>query len=42
MSTEIIVTCAGDTVGRSDKVPVPPRQIADAAVEAAQIGEAGR
>ena len=44
MNTEVIVTCAvtgaGDTVGRSDKVPVTPRQIADAAIEAAHAGAA--
>ncbi len=34
------VTGAGDTVGRSDKVPVTPRQIANAAIEAARAGAA--
>ncbi len=34
------VTGAGDTAGRSDKVPVTPRQIADAAIEAARAGAA--
>lgn len=42
MNQEAFITCAltgaGDTVGRSDKVPVTPRQIADAAVEAASAG----
>ena len=31
---------SGDTAGRSDKVPVTPRQIADAAIEAAKAGAA--
>ncbi|WP_420963902.1 3-keto-5-aminohexanoate cleavage protein [Brucella sp. IR073] len=34
------VTGAGDTTGRSDKVPVTPRQIADAAIESAKAGAA--
>ena len=34
------VTGAGDTTGRSDKVPVTPRQIADACIEAAEAGAA--
>lgn len=42
MNHEIIVTCAvtgaGDTVGRHPAVPVTPKQIADAAVEAAKAG----
>ena len=41
---EIFITCAvtgsADTAGRSDKVPVTPRQIADAAIEAANAGAA--
>jgi uncharacterized protein (DUF849 family) len=41
---EAFVTCAvtgvGDTVGRSDRVPVTPEQIAGAAVEAAGAGAA--
>lgn len=44
MAREAFVTCAvtgaGDTVGRSDKVPVTPRQIAEAAIEAAKAGAA--
>ncbi len=44
MNTDVIITCAvtgaGDTAGRSDKVPVTPRQIADAAIEAAHAGAA--
>jgi uncharacterized protein (DUF849 family) len=41
---EVFITCAvtgvGDTVGRSDRVPVTPDQIADAALEAARAGAA--
>src|SRR5882724_7138812 len=41
---EVIVTCAvtgaGDTVGKHPAVPVTPKQIADAAVEAAKAGAA--
>jgi uncharacterized protein (DUF849 family) len=41
---EVFVTCAvtgvGDTVGRSDRVPVTPDQIAEAALEAARAGAA--
>ncbi len=41
---DVFITCAvtgsGDTAGRSDKVPVTPRQIADAAIEAAKAGAA--
>jgi uncharacterized protein (DUF849 family) len=44
MAREVFVTCAvtgaGDTVSRSNKVPVTPRQIADAAIEAAKAGAA--
>ena len=44
MNWEVFVTCAvtgvGDTVGRSDRVPVTPQQIAAAAVEAADAGAA--
>lgn len=43
-SREAFITCAvtgvGDTTSRSDKVPVSPRQIADAAIEAAAAGAA--
>lgn len=43
-SREAFITCAvtgvGDTTGRSDKVPITPRQIADAAIEAAEAGAA--
>jgi len=44
MNWEVFVTCAvtgaGDSAGRSDKVPVTPRQIAEAAIEAARAGAA--
>ena len=44
MNTEVIVTCAvtgaGDTVGKHPAIPVTPRQIADAAIEAAKAGAA--
>jgi len=41
---DVFITCAvtgsGDTVSRSKKVPVTPREIADAAIEAANAGAA--
>jgi uncharacterized protein (DUF849 family) len=44
MNTDVFITCAvtgaGPTTGKSDKVPVTPAQIADAAVEAAEAGAA--
>jgi len=44
MGTEVIVTCAvtgaGDTVARSDRVPVTPAAIAAACIEAAREGAA--
>ena len=44
MNHDVIITCAltgaGDTSGRSPLVPVTPKQIADAAVEAAKAGAA--
>lgn len=44
MNFEVVVTCAvtgaGDTVERHSGVPVTPRQIADAAIEAAKAGAA--
>ncbi|MBK1783781.1 3-keto-5-aminohexanoate cleavage protein [Prauserella cavernicola] len=44
MNSEVIVTCAltgaGDTVGKSEHVPVTPEQIAASAVEAANAGAA--
>ena len=43
-SREAYITCAltgaGDTTGRSDKVPVTPAQIAEAGIEAARAGAA--
>ena len=42
MNTEVILTCAvtggGDTVGRHPAIPVTPKEIADAAIEAAGAG----
>jgi 3-dehydrocarnitine:acetyl-CoA trimethylamine transferase len=42
--SEAFITCAvtgaGDTVGRSEHVPVTPEQIADSAIEAARAGAA--
>jgi uncharacterized protein (DUF849 family) len=44
VNTEAFITCAltgaGDTTGRSDKVPVTPEQIAQAALDAARAGAA--
>ncbi|MEO0423666.1 MAG: 3-keto-5-aminohexanoate cleavage protein [Pseudomonadota bacterium] len=44
MNRSIIITCAvtgsGDTVGKSHLVPITPKQIADASIEAAQAGAA--
>jgi uncharacterized protein (DUF849 family) len=44
MNQEVIVTCAvtgaGDTVGKHPAIPVTPKQIADAAIEAAKAGAA--
>lgn len=44
MNWEVFITCAvtgvGDTVGRSDRVPVTAEQIADSALEAARAGAA--
>jgi uncharacterized protein (DUF849 family) len=44
MNWEVFITCpvtgVGDTTGRSDKVPITPQQIADAAIEAAKAGAA--
>ena len=41
---EVFITCAvtgsGDTIGKSDKVPIPPQQIADSCIEAAEAGAA--
>jgi uncharacterized protein (DUF849 family) len=42
MNTEVILTCAvtgaGDTVGKHPAIPVTPKQIAEAAIEAAKEG----
>ncbi len=42
MNHDVIVTCAvtgaGDTVGKHPDIPVTPKQIADAAIEAAKAG----
>ena len=44
MNNDVIITCAvtgaGDNTHRSHRVPVTPRQIADAAIEAANAGAA--
>lgn len=44
MNWEVFITCAvtgaGDTTGRSDRVPVTPVEIADAAIGAAEAGAA--
>ena len=44
MNYDVILTCAvtggGDTVGKHPAIPVTPRQIADAAIEAAKAGAA--
>jgi uncharacterized protein (DUF849 family) len=44
LNTEVFITCAvtgaGDTTGSSDRVPVTPQQIGDAAIEAARAGAA--
>jgi uncharacterized protein (DUF849 family) len=44
MNWEVFVTCAitgaGETVGRSEHVPVTPEQIADSAIDAARAGAA--
>jgi uncharacterized protein (DUF849 family) len=44
MNWDVFITCAvtgvGETVGRSERVPVTPEQIADAALEAARAGAA--
>ena len=44
MNTEVIITCAvtgaGDTAGRHPGLPVTPRQVAEAAIEAANAGAA--
>jgi uncharacterized protein (DUF849 family) len=44
MNRDVFITCAvtgaGDTAGRSDKVPVTPEEIAAASIEAAEAGAA--
>ena len=44
MRWDVFITCAvtgaGDTTGKSDKVPVTPKQIAESAIEAAKAGAA--
>jgi uncharacterized protein (DUF849 family) len=44
MNWEVFITCAvtgaGDTTGKSTKVPVTPKEIADSAIEAAEAGAA--
>ena len=44
MNSEIFITCAvtgaGETVGKHPAIPVTPKEIADAAIEAAQAGAA--
>ena len=43
MNKDVIISCAvtgsGDTVGKHPEIPVTPKQIADAAIEAASAGE---
>ena len=44
MNNDVVITCAvtgaGDTTSRSNLVPITPRQVADAAIEAANAGAA--
>src|SRR5215468_3214885 len=44
MNQDVIISCAvtgaGDTVGKHPAIPVTPREIADAAIEAAKAGAA--
>src|SRR5712671_5828546 len=44
MNWEVFITCAvtgaGDTTGKSAKVPITPKQIAEASIEAAKAGAA--
>ena len=44
MNWEVFITCAitgaGDTTGKSDQVPVAPKEIADSAIAAAKAGAA--
>ena len=42
MNYDVVLTCAvtgaGDTTGKSPHVPVKPKEVADAAIEAAKAG----
>ena len=44
INRDVFITCAvtgsGDTVGKSDKIPITPKEIANAAIEAAKAGAA--
>ncbi len=44
MNHEVFITCAvtgaGDTIGRHPGVPITPKQIAEASIEAARAGAA--
>src|SRR5437764_11610194 len=44
MNWDVFITCAvtgvGDSTGKTDRVPITPAQIADAAIEAARAGAA--
>ena len=44
MNFEVVITCAvtgaGDTVGKHPEIPVTPKQIAEAAIDAAKAGAA--
>ena len=44
MNYDVVVTCAvtgaGDTTDKSPNVPVTPKEVADAAIEAAKAGAA--
>lgn len=46
MNYDVVLTCAvtgaGDTTGKSPHVPVTPKEIADAAIEAAKAGASAR
>ena len=44
MNREVFITCpvtgSGDTAGKSNKIPITPKQIAAAAIDAAKAGAA--
>ena len=44
MNNEVIISCAvtgsGDTAGKHPELPITPKQIADASIEAAKAGAA--